>query len=586
MTDIPSRYITVVSLPPVTAEEAIIASTRWFQEYAPLTAPKELTGTIHFIRDTLTAPKERDSLLFPQRTGSIHSQIDFAFLGRKDEFMRTVYPEMARGLGGVLNETALEGSVREGSLLDAVLQWTASPSLSDLIGSFSLPPLSRRSRRRCKGSSLLAFAAVSDVGIRSILDSMRTGDITHAQFKAYGGRNVLHPYSVWDSRSPLRRGHRMEIHFSACYKTSSRSVDERKSRDRIAAKLQLASMDQELVKSFSNAIQRISETFPDVYPYSFPAYVDVRLPDPGRSYYGAYNARKLSNIRSAYGPASLRTRAGFALYPIRHSYVFIGCGSNKISTYSLNHDTGTLSFVSQVEASHPSWLSVSARGDTLYAVSRHAKSSAGSIVAYQIQSSGTLVKLLDCVTSGKGPTHIAATPFQSHLYVSHGGGNISVVTRASHSLTLHQSLSPNLYTSLLSLDDDFIDPVSRIQMNARPLAVPHPFIHQVVPDPHSNLVLAADLYRDCLYVLRRDSSTGRLSLLYSYLLPVHTGPRHLVFHPLHSIVFVVGETSNTVTTLTIHRDSGVKRQSEAFLSLVSDPIISREIESITCDADS
>ena len=561
MTDLPSHYITVISLPAVSDRDAIVQSARWFQEYVAVSSPKELTGTMHFVRDTLTTQRDdKDILSLVRSEGPVTAQIDLAFLGRKSDFMDQILPAMVEGLDKIFDRTQIEDSIREGTLLDAVTHWTGTSSLSQLISSFSLPPLHLRSHRRCKGSSLLAFSTISDTAIHTMIDSLRSGYVTHAQWKPYGGRNVLHPYSIWDSRSPLRRGHQIEIHFSACYKPNAHGGDnlERYKRDLHTTRLQISFMDADLVTAFSGAIQRISENFPDSYPHSFPAYVDIGLPNPGRSYFGTANAKRLSQIRMTYGPPALQTRAGSAFYPMRHSFVFVGSGSDKISTYSINYETGKVTFVTQMECAHPSWLSFSPRGDSIFAVSRDPKASnTGHLLTYQIQPNGHLTKAGDTATLGKGPTHISGNSFHSSLYVSHGGGNISVLTKGHNDvLHFHQILSPNLYTSMISSEENFLEAESRIQKTARSADIPRPFIHQVVSDPHSNYLIATDFYRDCLYVLKRDTTKGRLIHLYSHLLPAHTGPRHLAFHPLYPIFFVLGEMSNNVTSFLIHRDTG------------------------------
>jgi 6-phosphogluconolactonase len=78
-------------------------------------------------------------------------------------------------------------------------------------------------------------------------------------------------------------------------------------------------------------------------------------------------------------------------------------------------------------------------------------------------------------------------------------------------------------------------------------ATPH--THCVAFSPDNRLLAAVDLGTDGLWLYRFDAASGAVSLASQAKLPTGSGPRHCVFHPRESLVYVCGELDSTLVTL-------------------------------------
>ncbi|GAA3064618.1 lactonase family protein [Actinokineospora globicatena] len=174
------------------------------------------------------------------------------------------------------------------------------------------------------------------------------------------------------------------------------------------------------------------------------------------------------------------------------------------------------------EVREPSALAFSADRSTLYAVSELPD---GVVTAVDISDPQRPVVLTSQPSGGAGPTHLEV--FGKHLVTAHYSDGVV----ASHPIGSDGSLGP--LGSALLLET--------------PGSAASPHAHQVVPDPSGRWLLATALGLDAVFVLRFDQATGALAEHSRMDLPAGTGPRHLVFHPDGTRVFVLGELRPTVT---------------------------------------
>ncbi|RLK54251.1 lactonase family protein [Actinokineospora cianjurensis] len=174
------------------------------------------------------------------------------------------------------------------------------------------------------------------------------------------------------------------------------------------------------------------------------------------------------------------------------------------------------------EVREPSALAFSADRSTLYAVSELPD---GVVTAVDISDPQRPAVLTAQPSGGAGPTHLDV--FGHHLVTAHYSDGVV----ASHPIDADGSLGPLGAALLLEVPGSG--------------AAPH--AHQVVPDPTGRWLLAVALGLDAVFVLGFDRATGALAEHSRMDLPAGTGPRHLVFHPDGTRVFVLGELTPTVT---------------------------------------
>jgi 6-phosphogluconolactonase len=102
-------------------------------------------------------------------------------------------------------------------------------------------------------------------------------------------------------------------------------------------------------------------------------------------------------------------------------------------------------------------------------------------------------------------------------------------------------------------------------------AAPH--LHCACCSPCGTAVLFCDLGADCVYVCSFSPASGHLQLLSSCAIGSGSGPRHLVWHPLHiDTVFVANELDNSISLC--HWDSA----SLALTVTSSLPLLPRSIK--------
>ena len=205
---------------------------------------------------------------------------------------------------------------------------------------------------------------------------------------------------------------------------------------------------------------------------------------------------------------------------------FTAAGGPGIVTAGVDPHSGALTVLSSLNGlPDPSYLALSAVGDTLYAVSETAE---GAVAAYRVtgdvpEPAGTPVPV-----GGSGPTHLSV--FDGHvLTANYGSGSVSAVpvradgtlARAASGILRHTGSGPH----------------TRFQQR--------PHAHQVQPDPSGRWAVSVDLGTDSVRVCAlRD---GGLVVHREHALRPGSGPRHLAFHPGGGYAYVVNELTPTVT---------------------------------------
>ena len=399
LTYIPSPLMTVISLPSIFGLENVTQTLSWFQQYAPLDAPRELTGTV--------------------TCGNMHADLDFTFVGPKRDAVAATLPALVEGLRGILTYDQIYASYVEGTYLDAVLHWTGDSSLSQLLSVQSLPPLSDRTSRR-KAVSLQFYSPLAADGLAVLLSSLSRNQISYFEWKAYGGVNPIASASVWDARSPLRRGCQFEMHMSNSYASPVRSSPTNDPTD------------QAMVAGVLNVSRSLYPFLKASYPQAFTSYIDLDLGDAGEAYYGRDNKGRLIAMRTEDLASArvLSSPASALLYPISKQLVFVGSFSDTVSTWTFDAESGAFTFVTLEDLPSPTWLGFSPDGTMLYASSETSDYNgtfAGALTSFRIAMDGRL-EIISQVTSGcADPDCATIDRFSAHIYSSHSCGNSTMV---------------------------------------------------------------------------------------------------------------------------------------------------------------
>lgn len=174
----------------------------WWQVWASREAIDTATSTIHLQSDGL--------------------RLQTVYIGSKaDSEFANLVAEMAVGLKNFATADDIWASSIEGNFLDAVLWWSGDNDLNsvdDLLAVKSLDPLDTRSHSRRKSKSLLALGRpIPREGIKSIIDYEISGELNAVEWKVYGGVNPVTDTFYTDDRSPLLRGHLLEMHYGNSY---------------------------------------------------------------------------------------------------------------------------------------------------------------------------------------------------------------------------------------------------------------------------------------------------------------------------------------------------------------------------------
>lgn len=208
----------------------------------------------------------------------------------------------------------------------------------------------------------------------------------------------------------------------------------------------------------------------------------------------------------------------------------------------MDPDTGALTALGHTaEVPNPSFLTLSADGRTLYAVSESEPE--GAAAAFGLADPAAPRLLGDPVqVHGGAPTHL--TVHQGHLLTANysAPGSVSVLP-----LKEDGSLAPVL--SVLEHEGD--GPNQERQEG--------PHAHAVLPDPTGRWVLSVDLGTDSVRVCELDPETGELEIERELGLRSGIGPRHMAFHPNGTHAYVMNELDSVVTVCRWYADKGSLR---------------------------
>ena len=302
--------VTLIKIPDyyygdVNGVEVALRIATWWQVWASVRAPSQLSSTLHINDHSL--------------------RFQLVYLGPKEEAILQTLPALTRGLKHTnFSAEDIKSFYVPGTFLDAVLWWSndeSITSLEDLMAVTALPPLSARNPSRRKTKSQLLTGPMQMEALRSLFAYRMNNELNQIEVKAYsypalavpmlesesggvggdgvgGGTYATDLFT--DSRSPLLRGHMLEMHYGKSYVPSSTD--------------NTTEQDAALVEGVNAIGRHLRNFFPRALAY--PGYIDADLINPGADYFGVRNAQTLSLLRRKSDPHGvLSSRAGEYLYP-------------------------------------------------------------------------------------------------------------------------------------------------------------------------------------------------------------------------------------------------------------------------------
>lgn len=207
--------------------------------------------------------------------------------------------------------------------------------------------------------------------------------------------------------------------------------------------------------------------------------------------------------------------------------------SEGIYTFRFNEETGVATPLSKIKVPNPSYLTLSADNQFVYAVSeQHDMTAAINAFAFD-KEKGTLRLLNTQKTMGEDPCYVA-TDGKKVLTANYSGGTMSVFT-----IRYDGSLEP--------IDTLFQGSTSGTDKDRQ--ATPH--IHCTVFSPEGSYIFATDFSADRIlkYAIHSKEELPRPCSELTTIQP-GSGPRHLIFSKNGKFAYLINELSGKVIAFT------------------------------------
>jgi 6-phosphogluconolactonase len=237
--------------------------------------------------------------------------------------------------------------------------------------------------------------------------------------------------------------------------------------------------------------------------------------------------------------------------------IFVGTytdkGSKGIYAYRFEVSTGTATPLGlAVESANPSFLAVHPNQRLLYAVnetSNYEGQNAGSISAYSIDPQSGKLTFLNRVSSrGGSPCHLSVDRTGKLVVAAnYGGGSIGA-------FPLKSDGSLNEASAFVQHQGSSVDKARQKE----------PHAHSANFSPDNRFALFSDLGLDRILVYRLDISQGTLKPNDPAFGSVKTGsgPRHLAFHPNGRLAYEINEMVPSITVFSYDSQQGVLKEIE------------------------
>ena len=235
--------------------------------------------------------------------------------------------------------------------------------------------------------------------------------------------------------------------------------------------------------------------------------------------------------------------------------------SEGIYVYRLDQSTGALEYVSEATGvENPSFLAIHPEKRYLYAVNevgQFAGQSSGAVSAFSIDSeTGALTFLNQQPSGGGAPCHLSVDATGQYvLTANYGGGSVCV-----HPIQEDGSLG------------EMTDFVQHEGSSVNPQRQRGPHAHSIVIEPGNSYAFAPDLGLDKVLIYQICLTEGKLTPNHqpSAQVAPGAGPRHFDFHPSRKYAYVINEIGNTVTAFTYDETDGTLNEIQTITTLPDD----------------
>jgi 6-phosphogluconolactonase len=210
-----------------------------------------------------------------------------------------------------------------------------------------------------------------------------------------------------------------------------------------------------------------------------------------------------------------------------------------VYVFKMDGHTGGLSRIQIFDLENPSWVSVDASANHLYATSEvstwKGANNTGGITAFAVDpATGKISSIDDQPTMGAIPAHVIVDPSGKFaLVANYVGANWSVLP-----IMANGGLAPA--SSVFAVNGH--------GPNTGRQEAPHP--HETTVDPAGKYVFGNDLGTDRVWSWTLSTTTGALvanANLDHAQVASGSGPRHLSFHPSGKFVYVIDEMVSSIT---------------------------------------
>ena len=221
-------------------------------------------------------------------------------------------------------------------------------------------------------------------------------------------------------------------------------------------------------------------------------------------------------------------------------YAYIGCFTTAqrkargkgISVYHIDTSSGAWSLIEVFETiANPGYVALDSKRRFLYA----SHGDGDTVSAYAIDPQTHRLKFLNQQpSSGDNGPHLAVDPGDRYVVVANGPGIVVLPIKADGSLA--------------ASTDAVIPPGKEGPYKREQGLGAHP--HQVVFDPAGQFVISPDKGVDTTHIYRLDWPSGKLVPHDPPFVKSRygAGPRHLAFHPVRPLAYLINELDSTVTT--------------------------------------
>ncbi|WP_345830189.1 lactonase family protein [Erwinia sp. HDF1-3R] len=197
-------------------------------------------------------------------------------------------------------------------------------------------------------------------------------------------------------------------------------------------------------------------------------------------------------------------------------------------------------------------LTLDAKGKTLYVASESEK---GTVAAYTINGDGSLTKLNEVSSQGAGPVYLSLTPDGRYLLVA----NYVSGSKAVLPVQADGRLGEASDTQQDSGPAGASHPAAAVEGSFAASDHNGPHAHMIASDPSRKFVFSTDLGLDRIYQYRLNNA-GQLQANTPAWIPASSagaGPRHFVFQPDGSALYLINEEASTLTRYRLNAKTGV-----------------------------